>query len=87
MTAKSRTARYYASNPKARAKKKRYDTAYHSTAERKAYRAKLAKARRQRKMMGKGGPDLSHTRNGKLVKESPSNNRARNGANGRSTRK
>ena len=87
MTAKSRTARYYASNPKARAKKKRYDTAYHSTAERKAYRAKLAKARRRRKMMGKGGPDLSHTRNGKLVKESPSNNRARNGAGGKSTKK
>ena len=87
MAAKSRTARYYASNPKARAKKKKYDTAYHSTSERKAYRAKLAKARRARKMMGKGGADLSHTRSGKLVRESASKNRARNGANGRSTKK
>ena len=42
MAAKSKSARYYASNPKARAKKKKYDTAYHSTAERRAYRAKLA---------------------------------------------
>lgn len=87
MAAKSRTARYYASNPKARAKKKKYDTAYHSTAERRAYRAKLAKARRKRGMMGKGGPDLSHTKSGKLVKESVSKNRARNGANGKSSKK
>ena len=87
MTQKSRSARYYASNPKAKAKKKKYDTAYHSTAERKAYRAKLAKARRARKMMGKGGPDLSHTKSGKLVRESASKNRARQGSNGRSTKK
>ena len=87
MAARSKTARYYASNPKARAKKKKYDTAYHSTAERKDYRAKLSKARRKRGMMGKGGPDLSHTKSGKLVKESPSKNRARQGANGRSTKK
>ena len=87
MTARSRSARYYASNPKARSKKKKYDTAYHSSAERKAYRAKLAKARRKRKMMGKGGSDLSHTKSGRLVKESPSKNRARQGANGKSTKK
>jgi hypothetical protein len=87
MAARSKSARYYASNPKAKAKKKKYDTAYHSTAERKAYRAKLAKARRARKMMGKGGADLSHTKSGKLVRESASKNRARNGAKGRSTKK
>ena len=87
MAARSRSARYYASNPKARAKKKKYDTSYHSTAERRAYRAKLAKARRKRKMMGKGGPDLSHTKNGRLVKESPAKNRARQGANDKSTKK
>ena len=87
MAARSRSARYYASNPKARAKKKKYDTSYHSTAERRAYRAKLAKARRKRKMMGKGGADLSHTKSGRLVKESPAKNRARQGANGKSTKK
>lgn len=85
--AKSRTARYYASNPKAKAKKKKYDTQYHSSAERKDYRKKLSRARRKAGIMGKGGPDMSHTKSGKLVKESRSKNRARNGANGKSTKK
>lgn len=87
MAARSKTARYYAKNPKAKAKKKKYDTAYHSTAERKSYRAKLAKARRKRGIMGKGGGDLSHTKRGTLVRESASKNRARNGANRKSTKK
>ena len=84
---KSKTARYYAKNPKARAKKSKYDTAYGSTAERKAYRARLARARRKAGIMGKGGKDMSHTKSGRLVKESRSKNRARNGANGKSTKK
>ena len=87
MAAKSRSARYYASNPKARAKKKKYDTSYGSSAERKKYRKELARARRKRGIMGKGGGDLSHTKAGKLVRESASKNRARQGANGRSTKK
>lgn len=87
MAAKSRTARYYASNPKAKAKKKKYDTSYHSSAERKEYRKKLARARRKAGVMGKGGKDMSHTKSGKLVRESASKNRARNGAGGRSSKK
>jgi hypothetical protein len=87
MAANSRTAKYYASNPKARAKKKKYDTKYHSSTERKKYRAELNAARKKRGIAGKGGGDLSHTRSGKLVRESPSKNRARQGANGRSTKK
>jgi hypothetical protein len=87
MAAKSRTAKYYASNPKARAKKKKYDTSYHSTTERKRYRSELNAARKKRKIYGRGGPDMSHTKSGKLVKEAPSKNRARNGSNGRSTKK
>ena len=87
MAAKSRTAKYYASNPKARAKKKKYDTSYHSTTERKKYRAKLNAARKKRKIYGKGGGDMSHTKSGKLVRESASKNRARQGANGKSTKK
>ena len=43
-----------------------------------AKRRELAKARRAKGMMGKGGADLSHTKDGKLVKESVSSNRARN---------
>ena len=87
MAAKSRTAKYYAANPKARAKKYAYDKKRNASAKQKKYRAELAKARRKRGMMGKGGADLSHTKNGKLVKEAPSKNRARNGANGKSTKK
>ena len=87
MAAKSRTARYYASNPKAKSKKKKYDTAYHSSAERKEYRKKLARARRKAGVMGKGGKDMSHTKSGRLVRESVSKNRARNGAGGRSSKK
>ena len=87
MAAKSKSARYYASNPKARAKKKAYDTKYHKSSERRKYRSELNAARRKRKIYGKGGGDLSHTKSGKLVRESASKNRARNGANGRSTKK
>jgi len=88
MAAKSRSARYYASNPKARAKKKKYDTAYHSTPERRKYRSKLNKANRKAGTYGNGdGKDMSHTKKGKLVKESASKNRARNGAGGRAKRK
>lgn len=87
MAAKSRSAKYYASNPKARAKKNKYNTKYHSTPERKKYRAELNAARKKRKIYGKGGGDLSHTKKGTLVRESASKNRARQGANGRSTKK
>lgn len=87
MAAKSKSARYYASNPEARAKKKKYDTKYHSSAERRKYRSELNSARRKRKIYGKGGGDMSHTKSGGLVRESASKNRSRNGANGRSTKK
>ena len=87
MAAKSKSARYYASNPEARKKKKAYDTKYHSTSKRRKYRSDLAKARRKRGIMGKGGGDLSHTKSGRLVRESASKNRARNGAGGKSTKK
>ena len=87
MAANSKTAKYYAKNPKARAKKKKYDTAYHKTSTRKKHRAELNAARRQRGIYGKGGGDLSHTKKGTLVRESASKNRARQGANGKSTKK
>jgi len=87
VAAKSKSAKYYASNPKARAKKAKYDTAYHSTPGRKKYRRELAAERRRRGIMGKGGKDVSHKKNGKTTLESPSKNRARQGAGGRARRK
>lgn len=69
---------YYDRNPESKKKKDEYNTEYHSTKERKAYKAELARERRKRKIMGKGGKDVSHTKDGKFVLENPSANRARN---------
>jgi hypothetical protein len=63
-----------------------YDKEYQSTPERKKYRAKLNKVNRKTKGFG-DGKDASHTKGGKIVKESPKKNRARNGHNGKSTKK
>lgn len=76
---KSRSAKYYAANPKARKKKQEYDKKYHSTPERKKYRAELnAKNRKAGTYGNKDGKDMSHKKNGRLVKESQTKNRARN---------
>ena len=86
-TTPKRSAAYYRSNPKAYAKKLAYDTKENKSSKDRKYRAELADARRKRGVMGKGGDDLSHTKSGRLVKESPSKNRARNGHNGKPTKK
>jgi hypothetical protein len=77
-TGKSESAKYFASHPEARAKKNEYNKQYHSTEERKNYREGLNKVNRADKGYG-DGKDLSHTRSGKLIKETRSSNRARNG--------
>ncbi len=83
-TGKSRSAKYFAKNPEARAKKNAYNTKYHSSTKRKKYRAKLNKANRDNP---NGNKDKSHTKGGKLVNESRSKNRARNGKGGKSSKK
>ena len=85
-TGKSKSAKYFASNPEARAKKNKYNTDYHKTTERKQYRAKLNKANRSSGGYG-DGKDKSHTKAGNLVNESRSANRARNGKGGKPKRK
>lgn len=77
-TGKSESAKYFASHPEARKKKNDYNKKYHATEERKEYRAELNKANRASGGYG-DNKDLSHTKSGKLVKESRSSNRARNG--------
>jgi len=68
--------------------KKAYDKKYHATEDRKDYRAELNKANRDAGTYGNGdGKDMSHTKTGKLTKESQKTNRARNGQNGKSTKK
>ena len=80
MAAKKRsTADFYANNPEAYKKKLAYDKKRNARPDRKEYRAELARERRARGIMGKGGPDLSHTAGGGFRLENPSKNRARNG--------
>tara|TARA_R100000234_G_scaffold114606_1_gene89904 strand:+ start:2608 stop:3156 length:549 start_codon:yes stop_codon:yes gene_type:complete len=66
-----------AKSPEALANKKKYDTKYHSTPDRVKYRQELNQERRKRGVYGKGGKDMSHTKNGNLVAEDASKNRAR----------
>jgi hypothetical protein len=79
-TGTSKSAKYFASNPEARAKKNAYNKEYHKSTERKEYRAELNAANRSAPN-GKG-VDKSHTSSGKLVNESQSANRKRNGRGG-----
>lgn len=84
----SKSAKYFRNNPEARKKKNEYNKEYHSTPERKRYRVRLNKANRQAGTYGNGdGKDMSHTKSGRLVKESASTNRARNGKDGSTTKK
>lgn len=76
---KRSTADFYASNPEAYKKKLAYDKKRNARPDRKEYRAELARERRARGIMGKGGPDVSHASGGGFKLENPSKNRARNG--------
>lgn len=82
-----KSARYYAANPEARERKNAAQRKRNKTAANRKYRSELNAERRRRGVYGKAGDDMSHTKSGKLVPESPKKNRARNGANGRSTKK
>ena len=73
-----KSAQYYRNNPDAKAKKDAYNKDFNKKPEQRKKRTELKQARRDRDMDGKGGKDLSHTKDGKLVKEDPSANRARN---------
>lgn len=86
-TPKSKSARYYASNPKAAAKKAAYQRKHNKKPAVKQASEERWTERRRRGIAGKGGKDLSHTRDGRMVLESPRKNRARNGHNGKSTKK
>ena len=87
-TGKSESAKYFQNNPEARKKKDAYNKAYHATPERKKYRVRLNKKNRDEGTYGnKDGKDMSHTKSGTMVKEIQSDNRARNGKNGESTKK
>lgn len=71
-----------------RKKKLAYDTKYQATKKRVNYREQLNRANREAGTYGNGdGMDMSHKKNGSMVKENMKSNRARNGHNGKSTKK
>ena len=86
---KSKSKKYnpYKKNPKLRAKKNAYQRKYNKKKKVKKASEERWNERRRRGIAGKGGKDLSHTKSGKMVLESASRNRARNGQNGKSTKK
>ena len=61
------TSDYYKKNPKARKKRLEYQKKYNARPAKKSKRAELARERRKREVMGKGGKDMSHTKSGKMV--------------------
>jgi hypothetical protein len=89
-TGKSKSAKYFASNPKQRAAKIKYNTEYNKTKKRTLYRVALNAANRKAGTYGKMtklGKDRSHTKDGKLVLEKRNTNRARNGKDRKSSLK
>ena len=71
-------------------RKKKYDKEYSASKERKKYRAELNRENKKSGTYGKMrslGMDRSHTKAGALVMERSSVNRARNGRDGKSTKK
>jgi len=87
MAAKRKSAKYYAKNPKAAAKKAAYQQKYNKKPSVKSASEERWNERRKRGIAGKGGKDLSHTSDGRMVLENPSTNRARNGAGGKKKKK
>ena len=85
---KRNTMDYYKKNPEAYEKKKKYEAERRKTdRERERYNER----RRKKRAMGlegkMGSRDMSHTKDGRLVLENRSKNRARNGEGGRRTLK
>ena len=85
MAAKKRnTMDYYKANPEAYKKKIEYEAKRRKT---DRERERFNERRREKRRLGlegkMGNRDMSHTRDGKLVLENRSKNRARNGEGGR----
>ena len=73
-----KSAKNYRDNEASRERKNAYQRQRNKLAINKKARAEHNKARRDAGIYGRGGPDMSRTKSGGFVKESPSKNRARN---------
>ena len=87
----SKTSKYYASHPEARKRRVKQQAEYNKKPSQIKRRVELNKANRKSQDAGKSrvgdSKDMSHTKSGKLVLESLSRNRSRNGEDGKSTKK
>ena len=73
----SKSAKYYQDNPEAKKKKDAYNTEYHSTTERKKYRAALQALNRKNGTHGnKDEMDVAHVSKTKTKSQAQSKNRA-----------
>lgn len=69
-----KTAKYYASNPEAKAKKKAYDKKFNAKPDQIKKRSELVKVNRDRGTYGNGdGKDASHTNKGIVMKKASVN--------------
>ena len=74
-----KSAKYYRENPEAYKKKLAYDTKENKSNKDKEYRRKLAISRRKAGLMGKGGKDMCHQKDGSVKPCSAKKNRAKGG--------
>ena len=74
-----KSAAAYRSNPESYKNKLAYDRRRNASKEQKAYRAELAIKRRAAGLMGKGGKDMCHQKNGKIKPCNARKNRAKGG--------
>ena len=85
--AQGNTSDYYKSNPKAAERRRKQQRAYNKTAKGLKIRTAANKLNRKLGTYGNGdGKDVSHTTSG-TSSEKESSNRARNGQNGKSTKR
>ncbi|MGL4582303.1 MAG: hypothetical protein ACRCVU_04895 [Flavobacterium sp.] len=72
---KSRTAEFYAKNPKSKAKKAAYDKKFNAKPEQRKKRSELKvhNERADRRGVDRTGKDASHTKNGIVYKKSSVN--------------
>lgn len=87
MATKGKTAKYYKENPEANKRRLKQQSEYNKTENGLISRIRANNGRRYLGLK-KGDPrDASHTKDGKVVAEHRVKNRARNGSNGKSTKK
>lgn len=83
----SRTSEYYKKNPEAAERRRKQQREYNKKKGQSEYRSECNKGRKELGLKKGDKRDASHTKKGTLIAEHRTKNRARNGADGKSTKK